>query len=136
MRNNAREVYKQYTSGEIERARITVRTLMEDPKWKTVTDYRSYRTYFQLDSSPELGSAKEPQKQQELRKYDIEVHSLLAFYHQVSLLLEGKLLPENIIMQLLGEGLEDRWQFLEPIPRFYSKYAYRGMNQLYEWYCR
>jgi hypothetical protein len=61
----------------------------------------------------------------------------LAFYHQVGLLLERKLLPEDFIMQLLGGGLEDRWKFLAPIPQFYpQQHSYTGMYQLHERYLK
>ncbi len=127
--SNAWEVYKLYNSEEIKRARITIRTLMQDPDWQSVTDYASYRTYFQLDLPAGLGPGHELKKQQEL-----DVHSLLAFYHQVGLLLEDKLLGEDFTVRLLGGGLADRWPSLALITQFYPDRPYDGMDVLYERY--
>ena len=125
---NSWQTYTMYNSDEIKRARQVTRRVGRDEAWKAVHDLASYNAYFQLDAPTAVGSASEHGT---LRDDEQHIHYLLAFYHQVGMLLHRQLLDRDFTMLLLGEGLDNRWNVLGIIPGFYPNSPYSGMFEFY-----
>lgn len=131
--SNSWEIYRTYNSGDIKRGRSIAHKLLRDPAWQRVTNYNSYRAYFHLDTSEEAVLADH---EKSLKEGEQSLHDLMAYYHQVGLLLQKKLLDKDFTMLLLGGGLANRWDVLARIPEFYDDRPYSGMYELYETYCK
>jgi hypothetical protein len=126
---NSWQTYELYNSDELRRGRAVARALSTRPGWQSVRDYPSYRGFFHMDE-PEGPGPGDPIRA--AHQEDQALHYLLNYYHQVGMLLQRGLLDRDFTMELVGEGLRDRWAEISRIPTFYGDTAYQGMFELYE----
>lgn len=126
---NSWQTYELYNSDELRRGRAVARALGLRPGWESVRDYASYQTFFHI-GQPE--GAGPDDRVRAAHQDDQALHYLLNYYHQVGMLLQRKLLDRDFTMELVGEGLRDRWDQISRIPTFYGNTAYQGMFELYD----
>lgn len=135
---NTWETYETYNSELVRNGRAAARTALKDVGAAGFADFATYRRYFHLDDPPESTDKISLTRRQQ----EQHLHDLLAFYHQVGLLLQKGRLDKDFTLLLLGAGLHDRWKLLGRIPAFYAEpddpkgdFPYGGVYVLYNAYC-
>lgn len=126
---NSWQTYQMYNSDELRRGRAVARALVRQPGWQAVRDHASYQTFFHIGQPEGAGPGDAIRV---AHQDDQALHYLLNYYHQVGMLLQRKLLDRDFTMELVGEGLRDRWPEISRIPTFYGDTAYQGMFELYD----
>ncbi len=126
---NSWQTYQMYNSNQIRQGRLVARALKDMPGWQQVYDLGAYVALFRLND-PEGSERNDPVKK--LHEEDQALHFLLNYYHQVGMLLQRNQLDRDFTMELIGEGLSDRWEQISRIPTFYGDTAYQGMFELYD----
>ncbi len=137
--SNSWETFKHYTDPDMERARQAARRVLNDANWKAVHTYDQYRLYFRLGEDPE---GPDKGAIAVLRKTEQDLHNLMNYFNELGMLLDNGLLDRDFTLQLVGEGMADRWDVLGRIPPLFAKFStsghapYPGMYLLYDAYLR
>lgn len=135
---NTWEMYRGYNSDSVRLGRDTARQVLRD--WPAgFVDLKAYQAYFAapLPAGYPLPPGITPERMQKQREQSM--HDLMAYYHQVGLLLGKGELDKDFTLLLVGGGLVDRWQSLANLPAFYPEsdgVPYGGMYLLHQTFRR
>lgn len=142
---NTWAMYESYNSKAVRLGRKTARDIMKDNSVRFPSQ-TAYYAYFASDNLPPnyvLPPSMDPTKIQDRaimqQRREQSMHDLMAFYHQVGLLLEKRELNKDFTLLLLGGGLADRWEVLEGLPPLWAEHGdfpYGGMYVLFTKYLR
>ncbi len=131
LNTNTWATYEAYNSERVRAGRAAARAAMKAHP-QGFASLEDYEHHF-------LHSASTPKHAQELREQEQHLHDLMAFYHQVGLLLKKRLVDRDFTLLMLGAGLDDRWTLLSKIPPLFEDHSkpdgdfpYGGMYFLHE----
>jgi hypothetical protein len=136
---NSWEMYRSYNSEAVRLGRATAREALKvrPHGFRDSSDYDAYFLPGNLPADYVLPSGVTPARMQQLREQSM--HDLMAFYHQVGLMLQRRGLDKDFTLLLIGGGLQDRWGILEGLPTLWSAggaYPYGDMYALYRRFLR
>ncbi|HEY7413639.1 MAG TPA: hypothetical protein VH593_00480 [Ktedonobacteraceae bacterium] len=130
---NGWATYEAYNSERVRAGRAAARNALRAKK-DGFANKKEYDHHF-------LHSASTPEEDQDLKQQEQYLHDLMAFYHQVGLLLKKQQVDKDFILLMLGAGLHDRWALLSKVPTFFEDHTkpegdfpYGGMYLLHEAY--
>ncbi len=127
--------YEAYNTERVRNGRAAARQVLRaNPE-----GFATVNQYYQYFFSP----AYTPTERDELKQQEQYLHDLMAFYHQVGLLLMKRQVDRDFILLMLGAGVHDRWILLGQVPIFYEDtskpdgdFPYGGMYLLHEAYLK
>lgn len=136
---NTWAMYQGYNSKSVRLGRKTARDIIREGRagFTSQDDYYAYFAPGNLPANYALPPRQDAANMQRLREQSL--HDLMAFYHQVGLLLEKRELDKDFTLLLLGGGLADRWQALDGLPPLWAErgdFPYGGMYVLYQTYLK
>ena len=140
---NTWAMYESYNSKAVRLGRKTARHIMRDHPtgFTSQSDYYAYFDPSNLPSnyvmSPRLDQMNAQDRAIMQQRREQSMHDLMAYYHQVGLLLKEGELDQDFTLLLLGGGLKDRWDVLEGLPPLWEEHGdfpYGGMYALFTAY--
>jgi hypothetical protein len=135
--SNTWSMYEAYNSEAVRLGRVTAREATKS-HLQGFASQADYSAYFDEENLPKgfvLPPEVSPKQMQVMREQSM--HDLMAFYHQVGLLLLKHGLDKDFTLMLIGGGLSDRWPVLGMLPGLWATpkdYPYGGMFVLYRKY--
>jgi len=132
--SNTWSMYEAYNNASVRLGRVTAREITKSHPMGFVTqaDYYAYFDEGNLPPGFVLPPEDSTKQMQVMREQSM--HDLMAFYHQVGLLLLKHGLDKDFTLMLIGAGLSDRWPVLGTLPGLWATpkdYPYGGMFVLY-----